>query len=278
MCCQSRPRDGDGVVMERNDKDTIGRRSRIKAQSTGKRIRLTERDLLWMSKINTHGPLSTSEMYQFGKHLGGNEQRAKNRLTDLFNEDDNRFGSPVLTRPMQQFNTIDARYNELVYDLTKAGIKALQHANMYHPHNGTSLGPWWHGRGVAQTTAKAEIETLDDPKLNYIAGWQILERAGLTSFRYPTTFTDPYTKRRITKDLIPDAMYGLEFVKLDGLYYRFHCVEYDRGTEPKTSANMERKSQERMRLQYEDYIGHGKYKEHLGVSAGMVVESQRGFV
>lgn len=257
-------------MVERKSQDSIGRRNRMTPKSSGKRIRLTARDLLWMSKINTHGPLSTGELYLFGKHLGGNLQRAKNRLTDLFSEDSNVHGSPYLTRPKQQFQTIDARYKELVYDLTKAGIKALQDSDMYHPHNGTSLGPWWHGRGVAQTTAHAELETLDDPKINYIAGWQILERAGLTNLKYPTTFTDPYTKRRVKKDLIPDAIYGLEFVRDDGLYYRFHCVEYDRSTEPKTSPNMERKSQERMRLQYEDYIGRGKYKQHLGVSAGMV--------
>jgi hypothetical protein len=247
--------------------DRMGRRSRTLPQSTGKRIRLTERDLLWLSKINTHGPLSTSELYTFGKHLGGNEQRAKNRLTDLFNEDNNTHGKPYLTRPNQQFNTVDARYKELVYDLTPAGIKALQDNGTYHLHSGTSLGPWWHGRAVAQTTAKTEIDTLDDPKTNYIAGWQILERAELTTLRYPTKFTDPYTGRQIIKDLIPDAIYGLEFVKSDGLYYRFHCVEVDRGTEPKASSNMERKSLERMKLQYEDYIGNERYKTHLGVTA-----------
>jgi hypothetical protein len=253
--------------------DRIGRRNRMVPQTTGKRIRLTKRDLLWFSKFNTHGPLSTSELFTFGKHLGGNAQRAKNRLTDLFNEDNNAHGKPYLMRPKQQFDTMDARYNELVYDLTSAGIKALQDSGMYHPHNGTSLGPWWHGRAVARTTAKAEIETLDDPKTNYIAGWQILERAELTTLRYPTKFTDPYTGRQITKDLIPDAIYGLEFVKPGGLYYRFHCVEVDRGTEPKTSSNMERKSLERMRLQYGDYIGNEKYKKHLRMTAPMVFAS-----
>ena len=261
----------------RKPQDSLGRRNRMIPQSTGKRIRLTERDLLWMSKINTHGPLSTSELYAFGKHLGGNLQRAKNRLTDLFNEDNNAHGKTYLDRPHQQFDTMDARYNELVYDLTKAGIKALQDYDMYHPHNGTSLGPWWHGRKVAETTAQAEIETLDDEQINYIPGWQILERAKITSMRYPTTFTDPYTGQRITKDLIPDAAYGLEFVKPDGLYYRFHCVEVDRGTEPKTSSNMERKSLERMRLQYDDYIGNGWYKEHLGMTAPMILLA-KGYV
>ena len=138
--------------------DRIGRRSRMHPQSTGKRIRLTERDLLWMQKINTHGPLSTNELVAFGKHLGNNIQRAKNRLTDLFNEDNNTHNQPYLTRPKQQFQTIDARYNELVYDLSPTGVQALKDADHFHQNSGTSPGPWWHERMVAKFTASAELK------------------------------------------------------------------------------------------------------------------------
>jgi hypothetical protein len=178
-------------------------------QSTGKRIRLTERDLLWFSKINTHGPLSTSELTSFGQHLAGNTQPAKNRLTDLFNEDNNAYGKLYLTRHKQQFHTMDARYNELVYHLTPAGIKVLEDHDLYRTHNGTSLGSWWHGREVAQATGQAEIETIDDPKTNYIPGWQILDRAKLTSMRYTTTFTDPYTGRLQMSRLLELSIVGL---------------------------------------------------------------------
>lgn len=76
--------------------------------------------------------------------------------------------------------------------------------------------------------------------------------------------------QRLVKDLIPDGLFGIEFVRDDGKFYRFHCVEIDRGTEPKTSPNKERKSLERMVLQYEDYIGNKRYQEHLGLRAPMI--------
>ena len=89
-------------------------------------------------------------------------------------------------------------------------------------------------------------------------------RSAGTTNRFPTTYTDPYTHQRIRKDLIPDALYGLEYVREDGLYYHFWAVEIDRGTVPKTSPNTQRKSLERQRLQYEDWIGNGKYRETVG--------------
>ena len=121
--------------------DAIGRRSRSKPRSTGKRIRLTERDFLWFAKINTHGPLSSQELYAFAKHLGGNEQRAKNRLTDPFNETNNAHGAPYLTRPAQQFQRMDARYQPLVYDLAPVAIEALKERGEYHENNAVSGGP-----------------------------------------------------------------------------------------------------------------------------------------
>ena len=250
--------------------DTIGRRGRTKPHSTLKRIRLSKRDLLWFAKINTHGPLSSSELHQFSIHLGSNQQRATNRLTDLFNEDNNAHGAPYLSRPHQQFARMDARYQPLIYDLTPASVDALKAQGAYHENNAVSGGPWWHSREVAAFTAQKELETLSNPQINYIPGWRILERAGTTN-RFPTTYTDPYTHQRIRKDLIPDALYGLEYVREDGLYYHFWAVEIDRGTVPKTSPNTQRKSLERQRLQYEDWIGNGKYREQLGMTAPMGV-------
>jgi hypothetical protein len=256
-------------MVERKPQDKLGRRNRLKPHSTGKRIRLTDRDLLWMQKIHEHGPLATGELLAFSESGGQNAGRAKNRLTDLFNEDNTEHEKSYLTRPPQQFQTIDARYNELIYGLTAAGELALKEADLWSDWVHKAGGPFWHQREVAKVTAGVEIDGLNHSDQNYIQGWKVLERAQ-TKLRYPITFKDPGTGKTLTRDLIPDQLYGIEYLTNDGPRYRFYVVEVERGTNPKTS-QQDRKSVERMKAMYDVYIGQGKYKEHLGLRAPLVL-------
>lgn len=256
-------------MAKRNTQDTLGRRSRMKAQSTGKRIHLTKRDLLWMQAIHHHGPLATSELLAFSGGAKQNKSRAQNRLTDLFNEAETAHNAPYLTRPPQQFQTIDARYNELIYNLSDAGEHALKDAGTWSDWVHRAGGPFWHQREVAKVTAGVEIACINRTDRNYIQGWKVLERAQ-TRLRYPVTFKDPGTGRTLTRDLIPDQIYGIEYLTEDGPRYRFYVVEVERGTNPKTS-KQDRKSIERMEAMYDVYIGQGKYKEHLELGAPMVL-------
>jgi len=73
--------------MAGNDLDALNRRKRIRPISTGKRLTPRDRDLLWFRKIHVHGPVSSSFLRVFSKALRTSEKRARERLTDLFNED-----------------------------------------------------------------------------------------------------------------------------------------------------------------------------------------------
>lgn len=95
--------------------DTLGRRHREHPVSTGKRVTPQPRDLLWFQKLHEHGPLSSTYLHAFSQHLARNEKRARDRLTDLFNESNAPHGGAYLARPWQQFQTLDARYQNLVY-------------------------------------------------------------------------------------------------------------------------------------------------------------------
>ncbi len=242
----------------------------MKPVSTGKRVTQTPRDLLWFQKIHEHGPLSSTYLHEFSKHLCSNPKRARDRLTDLFNEDQTPHSGAYLSRPWQQFATFDSRYQELVYELTPASQKALTEQDMWHGTAGGASGPWKHRYMVASITSSIELATLDRNDLNYIPQHLILNRAA-TKLRISVPFENPAIGKQEKRDLIPDALFGLEYLQGTARTYRFFIVEADRGTEPTRASRFNRKSHLRNFLQYREYVGNGLYKKHLNLTAGMLV-------
>ena len=250
--------------------DRLGRRNRVNPVSTGKRITLQPRDWLWLEWLHRHGPLASSFLLQAAKDHGKSEKRARERLTDLFNEDNTVHGGAYLKRPPQQFCTVDSRYNQLVYDLATAGERALKQAGLWRPKHKTNTGPWLHSFIVSSITASIRLAVEAREDLDFIAQADILERAG-ADLSWPSTIADPTTIRRVTKDLKPDALFGLEYKTDQGSRFRFFVVEADRATEPLTSKNFNRKSALCNLLQYRAYIADGAYKEHLMLTAPLLV-------
>jgi len=249
-------------------RDTLGRRCRTRPQSTGKRVTPQPRDLLWFAKLAEHGPLPSSFLLAFAKDTHKSEKRAKERLTDLFNEDNTTDKGAYLTRPIQQFRTIDARYNQLVYDLSPASAAALRKSGCtIRP---ARSGPWQHSLMVSCITASIELACHEHGDVNYIPQSRILKRAD-TSLRWSTNICDPDSGATYEKDLLPDAVFGLEYRTAAGKRYRFFALEADRATEPLCSSQIHRKSFIRHLLQYESYIESGGYQEHLKLSAPLMV-------
>ncbi len=250
--------------------DALNRRNRQRPVSTGKAVTLQPRDLIWLQKLHEHGPLSSSFLHAFSRHVCRSDKRARDRLTDLFNEDRTPHGGPYLARPWQQFATFDSRYQELVYDLAPAAERALKQQGLWRDDASGASGPWKHRYMVAAITASVELATLARNDVTYIPQHAVLGRADAV-LRCPVPFDNPATGKRETRDLIPDALFGLEYRIGEKRSYRFFVVEADRGTEPTRSGRFDRKSHLRTFLQYREYVGRGLYKQHLGLSAGMLV-------
>lgn len=248
--------------------DALGRRCRTKPISTGKHITPQPRDLLWFEKLAEHGPLPSSFLLAFAKDSHRSEKRAKERLTDLFNEDRTPDKGAYLTRPPQQFRTLDARYNQLVYNLSPAAVAVLRKSGS--PIRSARSGPWQHSLMVSCITASIELACRERDDLNYIPQSKILARAD-TALRWPTEICDPDSGATFKKDLLPDAVFGLEYLTPAGKRYRFHALEADRATEPLRSPEIHRKSFVRHLLQYGHYIERGGYREHLNLTAPMMV-------
>ncbi len=251
-------------------RDTLCRRSRITGHPTGKRILLTERDIRWLSALAEHGPLPTSFLLAFGGRSHASEKRARERLTDLFHETDTPDNGAYLIRPPQQFRTLDSRYNQLVYDLASAGRRALDRVGPTEGPRPAPSGPWLHRFMTSCVTASIELGARARSDLSYIPQSAILGRAQ-ADLRCTVTITDPATGYRFDKDLLPDALFGLRYHTASGDRFRFFAVEADRATEPTTSSNWNRKSFERNLSQYDAYVAGGTYRQHLGLTAPLLV-------
>ena len=226
--------------------------------------------MLWFSKLAEHGPLSTSFLLAFSQVSHASDKRARERLTDLFHEDNTPDGGPYMIRPPQQFRTIDSRYNQLVYDLAPAASRALERSGMNGMKQAAPSGPWLHRFMTSCITASVEIATLGREDIAFIPQSAILARTK-ADLRYPVTITDPTTGWRGPKDLIPDAVFGLRYHTGNGDRFRFFAVEADRATEPTTSSNWNRKSFERSLLQYDAYVAGGAYRDHLNLTAPLLL-------
>lgn len=258
------------MTLDNTDTLASQRRARDQPQSTGKRITLQPRDWLWLQCLQEHGPLAASFLLAFANGLGRSEKRAQERLTDLFHEANTRHRGPYLTRPPQQFHTLDSRYQSLVYDLAPAGKRALQEQEAGQMPDSQLTGPWLHRFMVSSITASIQLAAVRQPNLRFIPQAEILRRA-TTGLCYPLQWTDPETGKHYDHAIQPDAVFGLEYQTMHGARFRFFAVEADRSTEPYSSRHYNRKSMLRSYMQYREYIGGGRYKQHLQLTAPLLL-------
>lgn len=254
-------------------RDTLGRRRRDIPHSTGKRLRLRDRDIVYFHKLHAHGPLPSTYLYEFVKPVWASEQVAIRRLGDLFHEDNTTHKGTYLDRPGPQFETLEPRQNPLVYDLNERSDQFLKDNSLYSEHAPTpaaSYRHWKHRFMTACITASVEIATITHPNIRYISQAEILGRKGAT-LRLPIQIKNPITKKTEKHDLIPDAVFALEYKYPEGKKYLIFFLEADRNSEPNRSYNFERKNYRRTILQYRELIAKRIYKSHYGLNAGALV-------
>lgn len=252
--------------------DTIERRPRDTRTTTGKRIELQPRDLLWFEKLNLHGPLPSSYLHAFSQQLpeGRNETRAIKRLGDLFHEHSTPHGGPYLDRAWQQFETMHARYQDVVSELTPYGVEALRHAGRYHRiynEPGLYSGPereWKHRLMTACITASIELASLQDPATRFVHQDELLARAPASTRALAKPLHIPYQHT----SFVPDQLFAIEYA---GQGQRLIAVEAEKSRKTLATSAFTRKSYTRSFTQWREFIGTGRYRDHFGVAGGMVV-------
>jgi hypothetical protein len=240
--------------------DRPRKRSRLHRKATGKPLALSPRDLEIFKLLNRYRYLRSTFIHAL---VGGYKVALIKRLGTLFHDG-------YLDRPAQQWQAINARYMPAVYELGVRGAQALRSVGVaVHPMPSQQFS---HSLMVCDILASIEIGIRADPQLRLISWEEILAKmpsAGASrdnplELPCQVAFTFPRSKttHRSSKPLIPDAVFGLEYMPTKS--FRFFALEADRNHEPVMRNNLSQTSYLRKILQYRE-IAKGAYKTQWGL-------------
>jgi hypothetical protein len=236
--------------------EAVGRRLRhADPEPRARRLVLSEADHLLFEAIDRHGPLPSSYLYEFTRHLRRDRTHLQNRLTEFYNGDGH--GS-YLTRPQQQFASYEARYQHLVYDLApRARLLVAERRALSSPRS----DPFVHRLMTACVSASFEL-TAGRHGLRYIPVNEILDRPGAASARASTSPLALPIPRADHSALVPDLLFGLEYPRAG---FRFFAVECDRNTESIERRNLRQSAFARKLTGYATVLDAQAYRNWWGI-------------
>lgn len=223
-------------------------------QSTGKRICLTQRDILIFSALERHGVLPATYLYEFGKFSAGNAKGHQQRLTDLYHEDNTAHGGSYLIRPHQQWASPHARYQPISYELSDHGKRALRDSGTAPQSFVPPSGPFMHRAMTACITASIDL-ACQAAGLRFIPQGDILRRASIGMTKNPLALPSRHGT------VIPDQLFGIDY----GGTYRFFALEADRSTESLASQKHQARSFEAKLRAYADVLEQETYTRAWGI-------------
>jgi hypothetical protein len=247
--------------------DKPKRRDRNKRVPTGKEIELQLRDLWGIFRpIYEHGQLSTNYLYEFTKPYSTSLYSLKNRLKDLYHEDNTPHDGWYLRR-MKEHPELPDRNRFAIYDVTQQAEHALEEAGYKPLKRSFALDLDPHRFMIACTGASLEIAVNEDPTLKWESRSSILQEAGHKWLHIKPCVISHKGSKSI-HDLEPDDLFGIEYA---GNYWRLFAVECDRGNEPYERADLDETSLHAKFLRYKHVIEKGIYKDHFGRKCGLLV-------
>jgi len=225
---------------------------------TGKRLELTARDIEIFKLLRQYRYLRSTYIHPF---VGGaSATRFKERLGDLFHEG-------YLDRPAEQWQFADARCRPAVYENGKGSAQALRACGIILDGSSTFLGDsghrqFLHSLMICEVLASIDLGVRANPNLRLIAWPEILERAPEVTRSSPTPYRAAVPSGGY---LVPDGLFGLEYVQGATKAYRFFALEADRGTMPIVRSNPNQTSLMGKIAAYRQIIAQRVHKTHWGV-------------
>jgi hypothetical protein len=229
-------------------------------------LRIMPRDLDYMYALFLHGPLPANMLHAIVAP-GVKQQRTTDRLKLL-----ERNPNALVDRPPQQRQTYNANYRHLTYAISRKGMQALRDfgrlapaAIDWHRRIAANRKHYQHETMAAYLTGSIELGTRNDPSLRFIAWHEILARPKCpeSTRGADNPFEIPYTVDGKRQTLIPDALFGIEYVAREE--YAFFALEADRHTEPIESNDLRRSSYVRKLHAYRQVIRDSLYQKHFAI-------------
>ncbi len=263
-----------GMVINSETKDTRGRRSRFKRTPIGKRIVFTDRDTEILQLLYRYRYLRQPQLIAFLNPKS--EKRFIERLGDLFHE------TGLIDRPKTQWRHFDARCMPIIYELSAKGLALLESQNQL-PQRATTLSrrkrsgtnvQFDHAMMIVDALVRVELATIATTNQRFVCVDEILTRGPETTRAAPNPLSVPVTiqpsaqfpeiKKPWDTHIIPDGLYGIEYL-IDGeKRYRFWALECE-NTSPRKRRSVRNSSLVRKQAAYDALIKSGAYKKHWGI-------------
>lgn len=236
--------------------DTLKRRLRqAPRQPLGIALKHTPDDTKLFIPLQRHGSLPTTYLHAFT----GREYKALQfRLTRLYNERKTPHGGPYLERPWQQFQSFNARYQPLIYELTEHALIALADGGNRDQYARPITGHYVHRFMTACITASIEL-ACRDLGYRYISQEEILSHPKCPEATRRSE--NPLAIPALDSTVIPDQLFGYE---TEGKHF-FFALEADRNHETIASEELRHNSYGRKLHAYAQVFAERSYREQWGI-------------
>lgn len=254
--------------------DCLGRRSRFRRTPTGKRLFLTDRDLAILRALYRYRYLRTTQLVALLRPKS--EKRLIERLGDLYHE------AGLIDRPAAQWRRYDARYQPLIHELSPKGLWYLEtcgplpaRAVTFVRKDRTGTTPQFdHSMMIVDALVETEIATLAANDQRFVPVDEILARApeetrlAKKPLAIPVTIRPnrhlPALEAAFNTQVIPDALYGIEYLIAGEKRYRFFVLECEHRN-PKSRSTAKLSSLALKRAAYEAVLQEGSFRDVYGV-------------
>ena len=240
------------------------RRARTFRQPTGKPVLISARDVEIFKLLNRYRFLRSTYLCAFFPK--SDATNLLKRLGTLYHE------QPYLNRPERQYSYANALYLPAVYEIDALARQVLKYhgispvmADCQAGRTGDSRH-FAHALMICDVLASIELGS-KERSVRFVAWEEILAKAPCREledpFRISVTFT--HNGKRQTIGVVPDGMFGLEYLQNGEKSYRFFALEADRQTMPIFRGNLTQTSYHRKVLAYREILTQEIHKKHFGV-------------